>query len=220
MWSRRTTVPAFRRVGVLAALIAALAGAAIASGRARATQNTDPAAAKVVVRQTVDQVLAVLARKDLSIEERRSLIEDIAFERFDFPTMSRLVLKRSWLRFSPAQREQFVKEFREYLAASYGTRIERYHQEKVDVTGDRVEPRGDVTVMTRIKGGSADGIEIDYRMRDRDGTWKVIDVVIEGVSLVQNFHSQFADILSKGGPEELLRRLKERNTGPPPPAAS
>lgn len=219
MYFRSMPLRANRRGPGLVALLLAAAVAGFAVGPARATQNADPAAAKVVVRQTVDQVLAVLARKDLSIEERRSLIEDIAFQRFDFPTMSRLVLKRGWLRFNPAQREQFVKEFREYLAASYGTRIERYQQEKVDVTGDRVEPRGDVTVMTKIKGGSADGIEIDYRMRNREGSWKVIDVVIEGVSLVQNFHSQFADILSKGGPEELLRRLKEHNAGPAPAAS-
>lgn len=212
--------PANRRGGARIALLCTVAVAGLLSTPALATQNADPAAAKVVVRQTVDQVLNVLARKDLSIEERRSLIENIAFERFDFPIMARLVLKRSWLRFSKEQRKEFVKEFREYLATSYGNRIERYHQEKVDVTGDRLEPRGDVTVMTKIKGGPADGIEIDYRMRDRHGTWKVIDVVIEGVSLVQNFHSQFSDILSKGGPEELLRRLKEQNAGAPPPAAS
>lgn len=199
-----------RSAGLLSMLLVA-AFLGLGAQRAAAAQKVDQNGARKVVREAVDQVLAVMARKDLSIQERRSLIEDIAFERFDFDTMARLVLKRDWRRFTPEQRGQFVKEFRKYLAASYGTRVERYHQEKVDITGDRIEPRGDVTVMTRIKGGPADGIEMDYRMREREGKWKVIDVVIEGVSLVQNFHSQFAGVISNGGPDELLRKLKEHN---------
>ena len=75
----------------------------------------------------------------------------------------------------------------------------------------RVEPRGDVTVRTVVVGGQNDGVEIHYRMRKREGPWMVIDVVIEGVSLVSNFRSQFQEVVSEGGPALLRERLQQKN---------
>jgi phospholipid transport system substrate-binding protein len=82
---------------------------------------------------------------------------------------------------------------------------------KVVVVGEVAEQRGDVTVKSKIVGGQFDGATIDYRSRARDGEWLVIDVVIEGVSLVSNFRSQFKPILAQGGAPELLARLKDKN---------
>jgi hypothetical protein len=80
------------------------------------------------------------------------------------------------------------------------------------VVGERQEPRGDVTVLTKVVGGEYDGSLVDYRMRSKNGgPWLVIDVIVEGVSLVSNYRDQFKEVLSNGGPEELLRRLKEKN---------
>ena len=182
--------------------------------------ETDPSPARAAVDETVEAVLAVLRQNELPVAERQQQIEAIAIERFDFVTMSKLVLKRDWRRFDKDQKQQFVDAFRDHLAASYGTRIERYEQEAVSMLGERVEPGGDVTVRTKIEGGAADGIEIQYRMRERKGRWRVIDVVIEGVSLVANFRSQFSEVLSRGGPEELLRRLQEKNAEGAPTAAA
>ena len=104
-----------------------------------------------------------------------------------------------------------MAELTNYLLASYGTRIARYGREDVVTLGERAEVNGDVSVQTVIKGGDFDGAAVDYRMRTIAGEWRVIDVVIEGVSLVANFRSQFADVIAKGGPQELLKRLKEKN---------
>lgn len=163
-----------------------------------------------MVDATVAAVLVVLREPGLSVDERRSRIERIAYDRFDFETMSRLVLARGWRRFSDAQQDEFVEAFKRHLSASYGSRVERYEQESVAIVEERIEPRGDVTVQTRIKGGRYDGTAVDYRLRQRDGGWRVIDVVIEGVSLVSNFRSQFAEVMARGGPEEVLRRLREK----------
>ncbi|MGH0036759.1 MAG: MlaC/ttg2D family ABC transporter substrate-binding protein [Myxococcota bacterium] len=192
---------------LLAIAIAALGGVAQAAAEADAST----AAAQAVVRQTVDDVLAVLANKDWPVDRRVSAIEQIAYERFDFPTISRLVLARNYRKFSPEQREEFVAEFKSHLSRSYGNRVDRYEQEKVDIAGARLEPRGDVTVLTRIVGGQADGIEMNYRLREREGRWQMIDVVIEGVSLVSSFRSQFKEVVNQGGPELLLERLKDKN---------
>ena len=80
------------------------------------------------------------------------------------------------------------------------------------VVGNQPEQRGDVTVLSKVVGGQFDGATMDYRVRGKTGTWLVIDVIIEGVSLVSNFRTQFQPILASGGAEELLNRLKDKNS--------
>jgi phospholipid transport system substrate-binding protein len=167
--------------------------------------------ARAVVQDTVDQVLAILGDSALSNGQRLTMLEDLALERFDFVTMAKLVLKRDWKKFDEAQRKEFVEAFRTYLSGSYSTRLDRYQQEAVELLGERVEPRGDVTVRSVIRGGEGDGVEIAYRLRNRNGEWRMIDVVIEGISLISNFRSQFGEVISQGGPDELLRRLEAKN---------
>jgi phospholipid transport system substrate-binding protein len=169
--------------------------------------------AQAVIAKTVDEVLAILRDPARDAAGRRSALEGLATDRFDFPTMARLVLARSWKDLSAAQQQEFVDEFRTYLANDYGSRIERYEQEEVVVLGSRVEPRGDVTVKTKIVGGQNDGALVDYRMR-KGSDWRIIDVVIEGISLVANFRDQFRDVMGRGGPVSLIEKLKEKNAAP------
>ena len=79
------------------------------------------------------------------------------------------------------------------------------------ITGSRDENGGDTTVKTKILRGGPGDILVDYRMRQTAGTWKIIDVIIEGVSLVSNFRSQFQDVVASGGPERLLSLLRDKN---------
>lgn len=191
-------------LAALLALLPAPAGAADDGGLPRA-----------VVQQVSDQTIAALADKSLSADEKRARIEQIVYANTDFDTLSRLVLARHWSEFTPAQQQQFVAEFKRHLSVTYGKHVENYHNEKVVVTGDRQEARGDWTVNSKVvRGGTgSDDILIDYRLRQQNGAWKIIDFVIERVSLVANFRDQFQDILSQGagGPERLLRLLHEKN---------
>jgi phospholipid transport system substrate-binding protein len=180
-----------------------------------AAETTGP---KELIRQTVDEVVAILQDPALDDQERRKRIEALAYERFHFDTVSRLVLGRGWRRFSESQRQEFMEEFRTLLSRSYGERINRYEQEQVEILKVRDEPRGDVTVVTRIQGGAADGIEIAYRMRKRDESWGVIDVAVEGTSLVSNYKSQFKELLGNGSPADLLERLRKKNQTAADPA--
>ena len=164
-----------------------------------------------VVQSTSEEVLAVLAEKDLSKQERRDKVRAIVLRSMDFETLSRLVLARNWSRFSPAQQQEFMQEFQDHLAAIYGRRLDDYRNEKVDVVGDRREPNGDSTVQTKIlRGGGSNDIQVDYRLRESNGQWKVIDFIVEEISMVANFRSQFQDIVASGGPEKLLQLLKEK----------
>lgn len=167
--------------------------------------------ARAVIEKTVDEVLEILRDESRDDRGRRESLEVLARERFDFRTMSRLVLARNWRRLTDAQQADFVEEFERYLANDYGSRIERYEQEQVEVLGARVEPRGDVTVKTKIVGGENDGALVDYRMRKRDGPWRIIDVVIEGISLVANYRDQFRDVMGREGPVALIEKLREKN---------
>ncbi len=181
-----------------------------------------PAAAQAsgpreTVQETVDAVLVVLQNPALSSPERRGAVEEIAYARFDFTTMSRLVLARNWKRFSDEQKESFQEEFKRLLAKEYGRRLDSYNQEQVEVLGEREEPRGDVTVRTRIVGGDFEGADVDYRMRKSkkgDAEWRVIDVTVEGISLVSNYRDQFKSVMARGGPEKLLEEMRKKNSSP------
>ncbi len=210
----RTRSSVVRRLAASALCALLLGFGAPFSGAAGATEAT--AGARAVVDETVEQVLTVLRDGDLSQPQRQEQIEAIALERFDWATISRLVLARNWKRFSPEQRDAFIEEFKNYLSENYGSRIEGFNQQSVEIVEERLEPRGDVTVKTRILGGEADGTTVDYRLRKREGPWLVIDVVIEGVSVVSSFRSQFQEVLADGSPDDLLERLREKNLGPAP----
>ncbi|MFP8875146.1 MAG: ABC transporter substrate-binding protein, partial [Myxococcota bacterium] len=187
----RRRIRAGRVCLVTAGFLVLLPGSALA---------VDVAGPRAVVDQAVAQVLEVLGNAALERPERTRRIEGIAYSHFDFTTMSKLVLARSWRRFSAEQQENFIVEFKHLLSRRYGTRLDRYSDEGVEVTGERPESRGDVSVLTEVTSGGFEGATINYRMRKRGDTWKAIDVVIEGVSLVSSYRTQFRDLLGDESP--------------------
>jgi phospholipid transport system substrate-binding protein len=192
--------------GLLAVLLAQAPRLAVAAGSPRD-----------VVREMSDAVIAVLQEKGLSADAKREKIRGIVQGYVDFPTMARLVLARNWASLTEAQKSEFIEEFKQHLSVVYGKNVESYNNEKVQITGDRDEGRGDWTVQTKIvrPQGGAD-ILVDYRLRDLNGEWKVIDLIIERVSLVSNFRSQFQDVMANGGIERLLQLLREKNAAGQP----
>jgi phospholipid transport system substrate-binding protein len=194
----------------LTALVLALSLCA-ALPAARAADQEAGAAPKEVVKQLTNKALDILRKKDISVDEKRHEIENVVYQYVDFNILSRLVLARNWRKFSKPQQDEFVQEFKKHLSLTYGKNIENYHNEGVEIFGDREEPGGDWTVQTNIVRGGSEKFRVDYRLRKEDGQWKVIDIVIEGVSLVANFRSQFQDIVSSGGPEKVLKLLHEKN---------
>jgi phospholipid transport system substrate-binding protein len=192
--------------GLLAALVLAAATAAAAE-----PDGDRPAAARAVVQGAMDQVMTVLADGAVAPGEKRGRIEKIAYEHFDFETITRLVLAKNYSKLSPEQRADFLTEFKQHLSLTYGRRLESARDEKIEVLGARPETKGDVTVKTVVRGGPADGVAIDYRMREKGGTWRVIDVVIENVSLVSNFRSQVQEIVSNKGADSLIETLRKKN---------
>ena len=192
---------------ILVALVSA--GGEVSQVRA-AELSPETETAHELVSEMIDLVLAELSKKEVEKEVKIKALESIVSEKFDFATIARLVLAKNYKRFDEDQRRDFEANFKHYLSRFYGSRLVDYADENVEVKGARLEKRGDVTVMTKIIGGDVDGIEMNYRVRNRNDAWKVIDVTIEGVSTVSNFRAQFREIISQGGPEELLKTLRNK----------
>ena len=159
----------------------------------------------------MESVRLTLRDPTLSEEEKRLQLEEVAGGAYDFRTMARLAVARYWERFTPAQQQELVREFKVILVRGYGDRIDRYKQGQIEIAGERQEPRGDVSVLTRVVGGEYDGGEVNYRLREVDSYWCVVDVKIEGISLVLNYRDQFKAVLSRKGPEGLLEALRQKN---------
>ena len=177
-----------------------------------ATAAAPSEAPREFVRDMADRVLVVLKNDSLDSDAKVAAIEEVAYARFDFDTISRLVLARNWRKLDAKQQEDFTREFKKHLTVTYGDNINSYANETVDITGDREEPRGDWTVQTKIvRGSSSEDIFVDYRLRPRDGEWKVIDVVVERISLVSNFRSQLQEIISREGADAMIAKLAAKN---------
>ncbi len=203
-----------------AAALFALVCLAALGAPARAEARAEAAVA--FMTKTVDDVLAILNDKALPPDARLSKLESIALERFDFPRMALLVLGKNKTKLSPEQQAEFQEEFKKSLSLTYGKRIDRYTaNEKIEIGESRVEPNKDVTVKTRVVGGAAgDGVQIDYRLRETPKGWLIIDVIPEGVSLIQNFRSQVQEIVTQKGVDKLIQTLREKNEKSERPAAA
>lgn len=196
----------WQRWAMMATAVVALLGTGAAS-----PSESD---ARSFVQSTIDQVMAILHDGSMPLEKKKSQVEEIAYERFDFELISRLVLARNWQRFSPQQKADFIDAFKKHLSATYRDTLNDFKDETIAIANSRAEKNGDVTVMTRVKGATGD-TAVDYRLRKGDAGWRGIDVIIEGVSLVQNFRSQAQEIVSAEGPDGLIQKLRDKQIQSP-----
>lgn len=165
------------------------------------------------IKSTVDQVIKLLTDPRLSGEnknhERRRLLRDTILPQFDFKEMSRRSLGPNWSRLTPKQQDEFVDVFKDLLEKAYLGRIESYNKERFIYINETIdEPYAEVR--SKIVTSKGEEFSINYRLRQTGGMWKIYDVVVEDISLVNNYRSQFDRILSKTSYDELIRRMKEK----------
>lgn len=165
------------------------------------------------VEANVNKVLDVLRDAKLKSpaakEKKKEKLRIIYKDMFDEIEFSKRTLTRNWNKFSPAERVEFVKLFEQILEKSYIDKILDYSNEKVDFYKESMLSDNQAEIQTKIVTASKE-IPIYYRMILKDGKWKVYDVVVENVSLVQNYRTQFNDILGKNTPEQLLEILRKK----------
>ncbi len=165
------------------------------------------------VRGTVDQVIAILADPSLKTEskqkERRDQLRRVIFARFDFAEMARRSLGPEWRRRTATEQQEFVILFTDLLQDSYIGTIESYSGDKVGYTRE-LQEKDNAEVQTTLTTKGESAYSINYRLRLVDKDWKVYNVVIENISVVNNYRSQFSRVISKSSYEELVRAMKEK----------
>lgn len=166
------------------------------------------------VKGTISEVVKILddesMKKPEKSEERRQLLEKVIAARFSYEEMGKRTLAAQWQTLNEQQRKEFVDAFRTFLSNSYADRITGYSGEQVQYLSERIE-QGYAEVRTKIVSKKSE-IPLDYRLLNKDGEWRVYDVVVDGVSLVNNYRGQFSKIIRTSSYEDLVEKLKKKST--------
>lgn len=168
-----------------------------------------------VVRSTIDEMLRILNDETLKSpakhKSRRHMLEQVVAQRFDYAEMSKRALAANWIPLTNEQRDEFVDLFKSFLSDRYASKIEDYSGEQVEYLGERLDGQY-AEVRTKLHSTKVE-IPMDYRLINKAGKWHAYDIVVDGVSLVKNYRSQFTAIIRSSSYEELLNRLRNRTVG-------
>lgn len=191
---------------------AALLGLALSGTTLLVSAADDPA---TVVRNTAERVLDSLRSDRARYQDDHALfqlVREVVFPRLDRERTAQWVLGANWRTATPAQREQFIAEFSDLLLRTYGTALRQYDSEKLNYLPAQAPAGADrVTVRTEIIRPDGPKVSVDYLLTNRSGEWKVYDVIIENVSLVVTYRSEYSAIIKRDGMDGLLKQLADRN---------
>ena len=164
------------------------------------------------IHQTVDEVLTIVNNKALPPQERHTQIRQAVLKRFGFEEMAQRSMGQHWRTLTPQQRQEFVELFTDLLERSYINRIEGYkagpqgvRYPKEDITGDQAIVHTEIMVER-----DPQPVTVDYHLLHKDNDWKVYDIVIEGVSLVKNYRTQFNTIMLKDSYAGLVKQMRTK----------
>lgn len=180
----------------------------IASGSSG--QNSEPPTE--IVRSTITEVFRIL--KDEKLKDptklilRRRMLEKVIASRFDYTEMSKRALAAHWIPLTTVERTEFVELFKSFLSDRYAEKIEGYSGEQVAYLSERIEGNY-AEVRTELRSSKVE-TPMDYRLHMKDGTWHAYDIIVDGVSLVKNYRSQFDKIIRTSSYQELVHRLRDR----------
>lgn len=169
-----------------------------------------------LVKNTANEVLNIIKQdKDIqagNIAKITQVAEEKILPNFNFDRTSRMVLGKHWRTANPQQKEEFKKEFRDLLIRTYASALSKYQNQTIEFKPMRMQP-GDkeVTVRSEILQPGGQPIAVDYSLEKTPDSWKVYDIVIEGVSLVTNYRGQFAEEVKRSGLDGLIQKLSEKN---------
>lgn len=165
------------------------------------------------IKATVDRGIKILTDPNLRAEahrnERRKLLREVISARFDFREMARRSLGPAWRNLTPEKQGEFVRLFTDLLEKAYVGRMESYNGEKITYTGERIDgPYAEVD--SRIVTSKGEEFTLNYLAHSVNHEWKVYDVVVGGVSLVNNYRSQFDRVIYESSYDELIRRMRQK----------
>ena len=178
-----------------------------------ANAETTPEA---LVKQTADEVLTIIKNdKDIQSGNQQKLfavVEEKILPNFDFDRVCRMVLGKNWKIATPDQQAGFQKEFRSLLLRTYTSALSKYKDQVIEYKPFRLDAGAqNVSVKTQILQSGGQPVQVDYSLVKAASGWKVFDIVIEGVSLVTNYRSQFSNEIRQNGLDSLIKKLADKN---------
>lgn len=166
------------------------------------------------VKKTVDEVISIVQDKEMkkpqNEQKRRKALKRAISEIFDYSEMTKRSMGSHWRGRSDTEKKEFSGLFETLLESSYAGKIESYNNEKVVYLGEKIDGEF-AEVRSKIVTAKRDEFAIDYRLMNKSGRWMVYDVVIEGVSLVSNYRTQFNKIINSQGYPELVKKMKTKS---------
>ena len=161
------------------------------------------------LREYTDQVVKVLDDPSMARQDRRAAVRKIAHEAFDINETAQRVLARHWKDRTRAEREEFTQLFADLLERTYIARMDEYGGERIKYLSEAIDGKL-ASVRARILTRTGTEVSVESRMNLRGDRWLIYDILIENVSLVANYRSQFDRIVRSSSYEELVRRLKTK----------
>ena len=201
-----------RRVFAVAVIAAAVLVSAIGGQRAGAAD--DPAL--TFIQDLGDRAIEVLQDKaNTSFEEREAAFREVMVTGFNIPTVGRFVLGRHWKTASKQQRTDYSAIFVDFIVRVYASRFDSYGGELFEARSLIQDESGDKMVRAQIlRPSGGEPIDVDFRVRERDGVLKVIDVLVEGISMLHTHRVEFASVVNRKGIDGLLADLRARVEAP------
>jgi len=204
-WSRKMCTQASGGMAVIVVLAVLWVGLTVVAANAGAPTDS--------MKATIDEVLRIVREKELKqpgkADERRQQLEKVVGARFDYQEMSRRALGATWNTLTDQEKQEFVGLFRTLLTNSYADKVETYSGEGVQYLNERTE-KDYAEVRTKVLSGKTE-IPLDYRLINKAEDWRVYDVVVDGVSLVNNYRGQFTKILRASSYSDLVDQLRKKS---------
>lgn len=168
--------------------------------------------ATAAIKSTIKQMFVILNDEELKTpgraEERRQQLEKVIGNRIAYDEMAKRSLGPQWSQLNDEERQEFVRLYAQLLRDTYSSRFDRYSDEKVEFLQETLQ--GDYAeVRTRLTS-SKFSLDVDYRMLQRAGDWRVYDIVVDGISLVHSYREQFTKIIRTYSYEELVAKLRQK----------
>ena len=161
------------------------------------------------IQSAVERVTTILKDPKLQAGAKRKELKDAVYSKFDFSEMARRSLGSHWQRRSPEEQREFVRLFTELVKNAYMTNLDGYQGEKVVIGGER-QDKEFAEVDTKIITKKGEEFAVNYKLRQAGNEWKIYDVVIENISIVNNYRSQFNRVIAQSSFDDLFRKMKDK----------
>ena len=168
----------------------------------------DPAA---VINNLGNRALEVLG-KNATPAQRVARFHELFREDFDVPGIARFVLGRYWKTATTEQQQEFIKLFEDYIALVYSSQLAAYSGETLKVTGSRADPQGAIVASEIIRPAGTPPVKVEWHLADQNGTYKIRDVAVDGISMAVTQRSEFATVIQRNGGQVqgLIAMLREK----------